>query len=84
MGLQSAFIGLFTVADRIAYILEKGIDLAESISIWVERLMRKLMQAIGMRVAKTKKELTRDLIRYVLVRLTEKANREAREAIRKL
>lgn len=84
MGLQSAFIGLFTVADRIAYILEKGIDLAESISIWVERLMRKLMQAIGTRVAKTKKELTRDLIRYVLVRLTEKANREAREAIRKL
>lgn len=82
--LQGIFIGIFTVADKIAYILAKGIDLAENISIWVERLMRKLMQALGMRIANTKKELTRDLIRYVLLRLTEKANREARDAISKL
>lgn len=84
LGLQSAFIGLFTLADRIAYILAKGIDLAENISIWVEHLMRKLMQALGMKIAKTKKELTQDLIRYVLGRLAEKANREARDAINKL
>lgn len=82
--LQAGFIGVFTIADKIAYILAKGIDLAENISIWVERLMRKLMQALGMRIAKTKKELTRDLIRYVLLRVTEKANREARDAIKKL
>lgn len=82
--LQASFIGIFTIADKIAYILAKGIDLAENISIWVERLMRKLMEALGMRIAETKRELTRDLIRYVLLRLTEKANREAREAINKL
>lgn len=84
LSLQAAFIGVFTVADRVAYILAAGIDLAENICIWVVHLMRKLMQALGMAVAKTKEELTRSLIRYVLIRLTEKANREARDAIRKL
>lgn len=84
VGLQASFIGAFTIADKIAYILAKGIDLAENVSIWVEHLMRKLMQALGMKVAKTKKELTRNLIRHVLTRLTEKANQEARDALRKL
>jgi len=84
MGIQATFISTFTVADKIAYILAKGIDLAENISVWVERLMRKLMQAIGMTVAKNKKELTRSLIRQVLTRLSEKANQHARNALRKL
>ena len=84
LGLQTAFIATFTVADKIAYILAKGIDLAENVSVWVERLMRKLMQAIGMKVAKNKKDLTRNLIRQVLTRLTEKANQHARDALRKL
>jgi len=82
--LQGAFIGLLTLADKVAYILAKGIDLAEKISVWVERLMRKLMQALGMKVAKTKKELTRDLIRKVLISVTEKANRDARNALKNL
>jgi triacylglycerol lipase len=84
LGLQAAFIGTFTIADKIAYILAKGIDLAENIGIWVERLMRKLMQALGMRLVKSKKELTRGLIQHVLSRLTEKANQQARDALRKL
>lgn len=84
IGLQAAFIGAFTLADKIAYILAKGIDLAENVSVWVEHLMRKIMQALGMKVAKTKKELTRSLIKHVLMRLTEKANQEARDTLRKL
>lgn len=84
LGLQAVFIGAFTLADKIAYILAKGIDLAENISIWVELLMRKLMQALGMAVALSKKELTQSLIRHVLTRLTEKANREARNALKKI
>jgi triacylglycerol lipase len=84
LALQGVVIGLSTLADKIAYILAKGIDLADSISIWVELLMRKLMQALHMKVATSKKELTRDLIRYVLQRITEKANRDARNALRKL
>jgi triacylglycerol lipase len=84
LSLQSAFIGTFTLADRIAYILAKGVSLADNVSIWVERLMRKIMLALHMKVVETKKELTHALIRYVLQRLTEKANREARDTLRKL
>ena len=82
--LQSVFIGTFTVADKIAYILAKGLDLAENVSIWVEHLMRKLMLALRMKVAKSKKELTRQLIKYVLIRIMENASKDARNALRKL
>lgn len=84
LALQGVFIGAFTLADKIAYILARGIDLADNISIWVEHLMRKLMQALGMKLAKTKKELTRDLIKKVLMCITEKASRDARNALRKI
>lgn len=84
LALQGVLIGAFTLADKIAYILAKCIDLADSVSIWVERLMRKLMLALGMRVAKSKKELTRQLIRQVLIRIMDKASRDARNALRKL
>jgi triacylglycerol lipase len=84
MSLQAVFIGAFTLADKIAYILAKGINLAENISVWVELLMRKIMQALGMKVAENKKELTKSLIRQVLVRLTEKANQDAQNALKKL
>lgn len=84
MGLQATFIGSFTLADKIAYILAKGIDLADNVSVWVEHLMRKLMQVLNMKVAETKKELTHGLIQNVLTRLTEKANQEARDTLRKL
>lgn len=84
LALQGAIIGTMTLADKLAYLLAKGIELADHISDWVELLMRKLMQALHMKVAATKKELTRDLIRSVLIRLTEKANRDARNAIRSI
>ncbi|MCP4490108.1 MAG: lipase family protein, partial [Gammaproteobacteria bacterium] len=84
LNLQMSFMGFFTLADKIAYLLAKGIELADNISQWVELLMRKLMQALHMRVAKTKKELTRSLIHYVLTRITENANRNARNALRGL
>ncbi len=84
ISLQGAFTTTFTIADKMAYILAKGIDLAENISIWVEHLMRKLMQALGMQVAKSKEELTRSLISNVLARIVEKANKEVRNALRQL
>lgn len=84
VGLQSTFIGIFTLADKIAYILAKGIDLAENVSIWVEHLMRRLMQALNMKVAATKKELTAQLIKQVLIRIRDKAGRDASNALKKL
>lgn len=82
--LQGSFIGALTLADKIAYILAKGIDLADNVSIWIEHLMRKLMLALRMKVAKSKKELSRQLIQYVLQRIMEQANKDARNALRKL
>lgn len=82
--VQFGLIGAFTLADKIAYFLEKGIAIGESVSIWVERLMRKIMQAVGMSAAKGTKALTRGFMRFVLMRLTATANALARAAIQKL
>ncbi|MGN0920678.1 MAG: hypothetical protein ACI4NJ_03000 [Cellvibrio sp.] len=82
--IQIGLIGTFTLADKIAYFLEKGISFGERISIWVERLMRKIMQAVGMQTAKGAKELTRGFMRFVLMRLTAVAHALARAAIQKL
>ncbi|UTA48629.1 lipase family protein [Simiduia sp. 21SJ11W-1] len=83
LSLQATFMGGLTLADKIAWILAKGIDLSEHISDWVEHLMRKMMQALGMQVASGKKALTQRLMRQVLQKIMEKAHREARNALRK-
>ncbi|WP_105101601.1 lipase family protein [Microbulbifer pacificus] len=82
--LQTTFVGVLTVADKLAIILEKGLHLAEHISLWVELLIRKLLHAFGMKVEASREAITRSLIRMVLVRLMEKANRQARNALRNL
>ncbi|KGJ96922.1 lipase family protein [Colwellia psychrerythraea] len=82
--LQGAVMGVATLADKLAYILSKGIDLADNISYWVIRFMRRIMQALGMKVAKSKDELTRSIIRTALLRLTRKNYDNAQRAIRKL
>lgn len=57
--------------------------MSDSISVWVEHLMRKLMQALNMKVANHKSELTTQLIRQVLVRIQNKAAKNARNAVQK-
>lgn len=84
LGLQAVFIGTFTIADKIAYILAKGIKLAEKVSYWVERLMHKIMQVLKMRIPKSRKEMTQALMKKVLARMSEKANSEARNAMQNL
>lgn len=80
--LQAGFVSFFTLADKIAWILHKGIDLAGQFSSWVYSLMRKIMQVLGMAVAKTAEELTQSLMRTVLMRLMEKVTSEAQRALR--
>lgn len=50
--LQLGFTGVLTLADTIALILRRGIDLSRAAGEWVMRLMKKIMQALGMKVAK--------------------------------
>ncbi|MDK2779389.1 MAG: lipase family protein [Pseudomonadota bacterium] len=80
--LQGAVIGLHTIVDKLAYILAKGINLAEEISSWVILLMKKLMQALKIKVEATKEKLTRNMMRYVLTKMTEESTRNAQKAIR--
>jgi hypothetical protein len=80
---QGAFVGVFTVADKMAYLLAKGIKMAEHVGYWVERLMRKIMQALGMRAPQSRESLTEGLIRHVLRRLMAQSNKDARNAIQK-
>lgn len=80
--VQSSVMGLVTLADKIAWILQKGIDLSKDSGFWVLRLMRKIMQVLGMPVVKTVNELGRTFMRRILTRLMQKMNQEAQSAVR--
>ena len=82
MVLQLSVMSLFTLADKIAWILLKGIDLAKEASVWVLRLMRKIMQVLGMKIVKSVEQLTRSFMRAILERLMRKITEEAARAVR--
>jgi hypothetical protein len=81
VALQGAAMGVSTLADKLAYILYKGIDLASHISYWVIRFARKIMQALGMKVPKEEKDFTQAMIRTALLRLTRNAYESAKLAV---
>ncbi len=82
--IQGTLMGISTLADKLAYILSKGVNLADNINYWVMRFMHKIMRALGMKAAKSKEELTRGVIRTALLRLMRKNQDNAQRAIRKL
>lgn len=84
VAIQAGFIGALTVADTIAWILRKGIDLSKAASQWVIRLMRKIMQVLGMKVVESSKELTQTLMQNTLTRLMIRTTDEAKRAIMKI
>jgi hypothetical protein len=73
-----------SLADKIAWILRKGIDLTVDTGVWVLNLMRKIMLALGMKVAKTVAELTEQFMRSILLRLMRRMSEEAQRALRGL
>jgi triacylglycerol lipase len=82
--LQSPITSGFSLADKIAWILRKGIDLSVEASGWVLKLMGRIMQALGMKLVKEISELTRQFMRNILVRLIGRMSAEAIRAIRGL
>ena len=82
--LQSPAMSAISLADKIAWILHKGIDLSVDASGWVLNIMRKIMRALGMKVANAVSELTRQFMQSILRRLIEKMSTEAIRAIRNL
>ncbi|GAB1255879.1 lipase family protein [Aurantivibrio plasticivorans] len=78
---QAVVVGALTIADHLAIILKKGIQLGGEAATWVFLLIKRMMRALGMKVAETIEELTEALIRMVLNRITERIAREVRKAI---
>ena len=81
--IQFGLMGVMTVADTLAYILSKGIDLSKKTGLsdlgrWVFLLMNKIMQALGMGVPDENLEMTHHFLRNVLNSLTTRTNEEAK------
>ena len=79
--LQVGFMGVLTLADMIAWALRRGIELFKQTSEWVHLLMRKIMQALGMKIVDTVEALSQTLMRSVLIRLMQRINEEAKKAV---
>lgn len=83
--LQASFMGALTLADKIAWALRRGIvDPYNKAKEWVVMLMRKIMQALGMKLMESSQELTQTLMRYVLMRLIDRINEQVRKALRNI
>ena len=79
--LQVGFMGVLTLADMIAWALRRGIDMFKQTSEWVRLLMRKIMQALGMKLVEKVEDLSQTLMRGVLIRLMQRMNEEAQKAV---
>ncbi|MCP3674705.1 MAG: lipase family protein, partial [Gammaproteobacteria bacterium] len=82
--IQAPIMDSISLADKIAMILHKGIDLSIDASGWVLSIMRKIMQALGMKLAKTASELTRQFMSIILRRLIARMSNEAVRTVRAL
>lgn len=75
------FASGFTLMDKLAYILNKGIDLAKSLTSWVMRLIYKMMSFIGLKPVADKAQATQELIRSVFVQVSERVNGQVKLAL---
>jgi len=83
LALQAGLIGVITIADLVAMLLIKGLELITAAGEWIYRLIVKMMQAVGMAVVEVK-DISKDLMRRVLTKVMEKTNEEARKAIKSI
>jgi len=81
--ISETFSTSFTLIDQLAYILNKGIDLASAVSDWVLYLIKKILQVIGMKDDVEMAELSVKFIRMVLQNLQMRVNRYAKDALSK-
>lgn len=75
--------GGITLVDKLAFILAKGINLAEDISYWVLLFIKKLMSVLGMPVISDKLELTQNFIRSIMLRLQREVTIASQQALMK-
>ncbi len=61
--LQVGFRDVLTLTDMIAWALRRGIETFKQSSEWVRLLMRKIMQAPGMKLVEKIEDLSQMLMR---------------------
>ena len=70
-----------TLMDNLAWILSRGIGLADRLSDWVVDLMRKIAEFLGMHRHVNTEKPEKQLIRYLLERLSDKVNQMAKNVL---
>lgn len=78
---QAPIIGALTLADHVAMLLQKTIELSAELAKWVFLLIQKMMKMLGMGTLRTTEELTEALMRSVLNRLVQRISNEVRKAL---
>lgn len=81
ISLTVGFATGFTLMDKLAYILNKGIDLAKSLTSWVMRLIYKMMSFIGLKPIADKSEATQEFVKSVFIQVSEKVNGQVKTTL---
>lgn len=79
--ISQTFTTSFTLMDSIACILKKGVNLVETVSVWVVYLIRKILILLGQRPSVEAANLTQQYMRAVLLQLQQRANHIAKQAL---
>ena len=79
--ISQSFTTTFTLMDNIAYILNKGVNLASEFSSWVVMLINKIMSLLGMGSVLDDASITRDFIRNIFMRLSHKISEYTQRAL---
>ncbi|NQZ25297.1 MAG: lipase family protein [Colwellia sp.] len=72
----------FTVLDHLAYVLAKGINLAEKLSRWVKYFIHKVMEVLGLKPSPHETIFSKSFIRDLLGRLERKVYQSVDSALR--
>lgn len=80
--LQAGVSGVVTLADKLAWVLQQGINLYEQHRGLIVSLMRKIAQLLSITVLKTDADITQLYMRDMLIQLMNRMNHDAQRAMR--
>lgn len=78
---QAVLVGGLTIADHLAMLLNKGLQLGGDAAKWIFLLIKRMMRMLGMKVAESIKELSDAIVRLVLNRISQRIAHEVKKAI---
>lgn len=81
IGLTMTLASGFTIMDRLAYILRKGLDLSVNLTSLVMGLLHKILSFLGLRPVVDKAEATQQFVTSLFVRLADRVNGQVQAAL---